>query len=128
MNKLYCSVAELMLDNMECITERSYYVSDLAFYMFESESVNGSITCSTYKAKQWIQEHFFEISEIYEDVEEVTDANPFKNPESFMVSVVLYVADDIIKKCPLFKNKERIYIDEDVISDFENYIKEIQDE
>ncbi len=128
MNKLYSSVAELMLDNIECITERSYYVSDLAFYMFESEAVNGSITCSTYKAKQWIQEHFFEISEIYEDVEEVTDANPFKNPESFMVSVVLYVADDIIQKCPLFKNKERVYIDEDIISDFENYIKEIQNE
>lgn len=128
MNKLYSSVAELMLDNMECITERIYYVSDLAFYMFESEAVSGSITCSTYKAKQWIQDHFFEISEIYEDVEEVTDANPFKNPESFMVSVVLYVADDIIQKCPLFKNKERIYIDEDIISDFENYIKEIQNE
>ena len=128
MNKLYSSVAELMLDNIECITERSYYVSDLAFYMFESEAVDDSITCSTYKAKQWIQEHFFEISEIYEGVEEVTDANPFKNSESFMVAVVLYVADYIIQKCPLFKNKERVYIDEDIISDFENYIKEIQNE
>lgn len=128
MNKLYYSVAELMLDNIECITERSYYVSDLAFYMFESESVNGSITCSTYKAKQWIQEHFFEISEIYEDIEEMTDENPFKNPESFMVSVVLYVANNIIQDCPIFKNKERVYIDEDIISDFENYIKEIQNE
>lgn len=96
--------------------------------MFESKAVTGSVTCSTYKAKQWIQEHFFEISEIYEDIEEVTDANPFKNSELFMVSVVLYVADDIIQKCPLFKNKERIYIDEDLISDFENYIKEIQNE
>ena len=117
-----------MLDNIECITDRNYYVSDLAFYMFESETANDSITCNTYKAKQWIQEHFFEISEIYEDVEEMTDANPFKNPESFMVTVVLYVANNIIQDCPLFKNKERIYIDEDVISDFENYIKEIQDE
>lgn len=128
MNKLYFSVAELMLDNIECITDRNYYVSDLAFYMFESETANDSITCNTYKAEQWIQEHFFEISEIYEDVEEMTDANPFKNPESFMVAVVLYVANNIIQDCPLFKNKERIYIDEDVISDFENYIKEIQDE
>lgn len=128
MNKLYSSVAELMLDNMECIIDRNYYVSDLAFYMFESETANDSITCNTYKAKQWIQEHFFEISEIYEDVEEMTDANPFKNPESFMVTVVLYVANNIIQDCPLFKNKERIYIDEDVISDFESYIKEMQDE
>ena len=128
MNKLYSSVAELMLDNMECILYNNYYVSDLAFYMFESESVNGSITCSTYKAKQWIQEHFFEISEIYEDVEQMTDTNPFKNSEEFMVAVVLYVADDIIQKCPLFKNKERVYTDEDIISDFENYIKKIQDE
>ena len=128
MNKLYSSVADLMLDNMECILYRNHYVSDLAFYMFESESVNGSVTCSTYKAKQWIQEHFFEISEIYEDVEQMTDTNPFTNSEEFMVTVVLYVADDIIQKCPLFKNKERIYIDEDVISDFESYIKEIQDE
>ena len=128
MDKLYSSVAELMTDNLECILYSNYYVSDLAFYMFESEAVTGSITCSTYKAKQWIQKHFFEISEVYEDVEEMTDANPFKNPESFMVTVVLYVADDIIQKCPLFKNKERIYIDEDIISDFENYIKEIQNE
>ena len=128
MNKLYSSVAELMLDNIECIIDRNYYVSDLAFYMFESETANDSITCNTYKAEQWIQEHFFEISEIYEDVEEMTDANPFKNPESFMVAVVLYVANNIIQDCPLFKNKERIYIDEDIISDFENYIKEIQDE
>ena len=128
MNKLYSSVAELMLDNMECILYNNYYVSDLAFYMFESESVNGSITYSTYKAKQWIQEHFFEISEIYEDVEQMTDTNPFKNSEEFMVAVVLYVADDIIQKCPLFKNKERVYTDEDIISDFENYIKKIQDE
>lgn len=128
MNKLYSSVAELMTDNIECITERSYYVSDLAFYMFESEAVADSVTCSTYKAKQWIQEHFFEISEIYEDIEEMTGANPFKNPESFMVSVILYVANNIIQDCPIFKNKEQVYIDEDVISDFENYIKEIQNE
>lgn len=128
MNKLYKNVVDLMLDNMECITYRSYYVSDLAFYMFESEAVTGSVTCSTYKAKQWVQKHFFEISEIYEDVEEMTDANPFKNSEEFMVSVVLYVANNIIQDCPLFKNKERVYIDEDIISDFENYIKEIQDE
>lgn len=128
MNKLYSSVAELMLDNIECITDRSYYVSDLAFYMFESEAVTGSVTCSTYKSKQWIQEHFFEISEIYEDIEEVTDANPFKNSEEFMVAVVLYVANDIIQDCPIFKNKERVYIDEDIISDFENYIKEVQNE
>ena len=128
MNKLYSSVAELMTDNMECILYNNYYVSDLAFYMFESEAVSGSITCSTYKAKQWIQEHFFEISEIYDCIEDMTDANPFKNPESFMVAVVLYVANNIIQDCLIFKNKERIYIDEDVISDFENYIKEIQDE
>lgn len=128
MNKLYKNVADLMLDNMECIIYQSYYVSDLAFYMFESEAVSGSITYSTYKAEQWIQEHFFEISEIYEDVEQMTDTNPFKNSEEFMVTVVLYVANNIIQDCPLFKNKERVYIDEDIISDFETYIKEIQDE
>lgn len=123
MNKLYKYVADMMVDKMELNLMRVFYVDELAFDLFECENVDGSVTYSTYKAEQWIKENFTEIGEIYEDIEGIESVNPFAEAEKFMVWVVLWVAEDIIRNCELFEDKERICLDKGIVDAFIKYVE-----
>ena len=98
LNNLEKSVMEMMLNNLDTMEGREGYVSDLAFELFEGENINGSITYSTYKAKEWITEHFHDLGDVVEEMVSEWDImpNPFDNPEKFMVQVVLYVAEQLV--------------------------------
>lgn len=71
----------------------------MAFTLFECENIDGSITYSKYKAKEWIKKHFDELGEVVERIQAEWDYNAgldiFDNPEKFMVSCYLWVASEI---------------------------------
>ena len=100
MNALERDVLERMIDALDDMEGRDGYVSDLAFTLFEAENINGSMTYSTYKAEQWIAEHFHDLADMVEDMAADWDItpNPFSNPEKFMVQVVLYLAEQLVYK------------------------------
>ena len=98
-NSIYAEVAERMADKFSSYEGVSVYGCDLSFKLFECENIDGSITYSTYKAKEWIKEHFDELGEIVERMQDELEYNAgadiFDNPEKFMVSVYLWVASEI---------------------------------
>lgn len=98
LNDLEKDVLSRMIDNLDDLEGRDGYVSDLAFTLFEAENINGSMTYSTYKAEQWIAEHFHDLADVVEDMAADWDItpNPFSNPEKFMVQVVLYLAEHLV--------------------------------
>ena len=98
LNDLEKDVLSRMIDNLDDLEGRDGYVSDLAFTLFEAENINGSMTYSTYKAEQWIAEHFHDLADVVEDMAADWDItpNPFSNPEKFMVQVVIYLAEQLV--------------------------------
>ena len=98
-NSIYTEVAEQLADKLSEYAGRSVYGADLAFTLFESENIDGSITYSTYKAKEWIKTHFDELGEVVERMQAEWEYNAgadiFDNPEKFMVSVYLWIASEI---------------------------------
>lgn len=83
LNALERDVLERMIDALDDMEGRDGYVSDLAFTLFEGENIDGSMTYSTYKAEQWIAEHFHDLADVVEDMAADWDItpNPFSNPE-----------------------------------------------
>ena len=100
LNDLEKDVLERMIDNLDDLEGRDGYVSELAFTLFEGANINGSMTYSTYKAEQWIAEHFHDLADVVDDMAADWDItpNPFSNPEKFMVQVVLYLAEQLVYK------------------------------
>ena len=98
LNDLEKDVLERMIDALDDLEGRDGYVSELAFTLFEGENINGSMTYSTYKAEQWIAEHFHDLADVVEDMaaDWGITPNPFSNPEKFMVQVVLYLAEQLV--------------------------------
>ena len=98
LNDLEKDVLSRMIDNLDDLEGREGYVSELAFTLFESENIDGSMTYSTYKAEQWVAEHFHDLADVVEGMAADWDItpNPFNNPEVFMVQVVLYLAEQLV--------------------------------
>lgn len=98
LNALERDVLERMIDALDDMEGRDGYVSDLAFTLFEGENIDGSMTYSTYKAEQWIAEHFHDLADVVDDMAADWDItpNPFSNPEAFMVQVVIYIAEQLV--------------------------------
>ena len=97
LNDLEKDVLSRMIDNLDTLEGRDGYISELAFTLFEGENIDGSMTYSTYKAEQWIAEHFHDLADVVEDMAAAWDItpNPFSNPEKFMVQVVLFLAESL---------------------------------
>lgn len=98
LNDLEKDVLERMIDALDDLEGRDGYVSELAFTLFEDANMDGTLTYSTYKAEQWIAEHFHDLADVVEDMAADWDItpNPFSNPEKFMVQVVLYLAEQLV--------------------------------
>lgn len=98
LNDLEKDVLERMIDHLDDLEGRDGYVSELAFTLFEAENIDGSMTYNTYKAEQWIAEHFRDLGDVVEDMSVAWDItpNPFNNPEAFMVQVVIYIAEQLV--------------------------------
>ena len=94
LNNLYKDVLARIMDKLEDteIDEDSF---ETAFTLWESENISGSITYSAYEAEQWIGKHFSDLGDVVEEYQGET-LNPFKNPEAFMVIVVIEVTQNIL--------------------------------
>ena len=99
--ELYSEVADYLGAKLDQNTGRIVYGCDLAFTLLEGENIDGSITCSTYKAKEWIKKHFDELGEVVERMQAEWEYNAgtdiFDNPEKFVVSVYLWIASEIFE-------------------------------
>ncbi len=99
MKTIKAEVAEDLADKLNNYEGQSVYGCDLAFTLFECYNADGSVTYSTYEAKEWIKNHFDELGEIVEEMRDNWEydagADIFDNPEKFMTSVYLWIASEI---------------------------------
>ena len=100
LNKLELYVKDLLLDELENHYDITGYGCDIAYQLLESYNIDGTITYSTYKAKEWLKEHFDDLGEVVEEYHFQTGEllNPFENVERFMVIAVMEVAQGLLIK------------------------------
>lgn len=101
------------------------YACDLAYKLFEDENINGSFFYDTVQAKNWIKEHFDDLSEIVEELQTYFDEDFynkilldfFKNPDCFIVVIVLEVASYLLGQCKYINENwnDKIILTNDII-------------
>lgn len=98
LNNLEKDVLSMMIDRLDDMEHQEGYASDLAFSLFESENMTGSMTCNAWKAEEWIAEHFHDLGDVVEEMAAEWDItpNPFNSPETFHVQVVLFVSTGLV--------------------------------
>lgn len=78
------------------------YACDLGDYLTEGPNCDGSLTYSSYKAKEYIREWWDEAGEYWEYEKSNFGENlhnPFDNPEAFMVCMVIEGVRSILSRC-----------------------------
>lgn len=102
MNTLKAEIMQDILskldDYVSSNTEIEDNPRDVAFTLWETENVNGSITFSAYESKKWVKTHFDDLNEVVEEYNFSTGEalNPFSSPEAFQVIVTIEVTCDLI--------------------------------
>lgn len=97
---------EILNDLIEKLYEyegQKIYACDLAYTLFESYNIDGSVTYSTYNAKEWIKKYFNELGEAVEAIKYNLGSelipNIFDEPEKFMVVIYLEVGASLLSQC-----------------------------
>lgn len=91
-------VLSRMLDNLFTVEGRTVEINELPFTLFECEAIDGSMTCSTKAADEWIGKNIGDISNIVGDLSDTYDLRleVLENTEKFMVIVVMFVAETLV--------------------------------
>lgn len=122
-NEIVCKLEDF--ENSIC--DDSVYACDLAYKLFENENIDGSFFYDTVQAKKWLSEYFDDLSEIIEEIQFQFDENFcnkilldfFKNPDCFIVFVVLEVASYLLWQCKYINESwdgdDKITLTNDVI-------------
>lgn len=111
-NNIKNEVIDKLIDKLYDYENIKCYSCDLAYTLFESYNVDGSITYSTSEATKWIKDNREDLPEILDELkfqfgndyfsEILMDI--FENPEKFMVVIYLEVARYLIGECKLIEN------------------------
>ena len=119
-NSVDSFVASVLVDRLDDYVGKTVYYYDLAYNLLEEENINGSYFCNTYKSILWIKKYFEDLRDIVEEYERVlgeSPANPFKEPDKFMVQIMIFVADYIMNDTYFINNleDEQIELTQEVI-------------
>ena len=92
------------------------YLCDLSMLLFESENVNGSVFCNTYKTKKFIKENFDLFAQLVEYVKDNMGMtlNPFNEPEKAHVWLLLEASQSLLSQC---ETVDKFWNDEKEIDD-----------
>ena len=98
-------VLSRMLDNLFTVEGRTVEIAQVPWELFECENIEGSMTCSTKAADEWIGKHIGDISDIVGDLSDTYDLRleVLENTEKFMVIVVMFVAETLVYKLETFR-------------------------
>ena len=136
-NSIKNKVIEELQEKLKEYEDTKSYGCDLAYTLFESYNVDGTITYNRYRAEMWIKNNWDNFGEILEDLRFQFDSDYFKdivlniwdNPEKFMVIIYLEVANYLLSQCPFVdKNwNEEIILTSDNIELISKQLEELKD-
>lgn len=96
----YCK--EHLLERLDEYVGTTHYACDLGFILNESENADGTLTYSTYEAKEYLKLWWDDAAE-YWDYEKFNFGehlhNPFDKPEAYMVCMVIEGVRSILSQC-----------------------------
>ena len=105
-------IIERLIEKLDEIKgeNRLVYMCELDYELWQGERVDGTITYSNYEAVEWIKKYFYDIGEVWEelqfefDKEFLSKFNPFDNSEEFMLLIVCEASGRILASCPYISN------------------------
>lgn len=129
--KDYCK--NYILDHIDNYEGQSYYGCDFAYTLTEAPNVDGSLTHSTYKAKEYLREWWDECGEYWEYEKDNFGEhlhNPFDEPEAYMVCMVIEGVNAILANEPHIEESwnDKLELTEGVIDDIKKYVEEFDGE
>ena len=122
-----------ILDNIDNEEGNSRYACDLAGYLTEAMNVDGSFTYSSEEAKEYIKEWWDDAAK-YSDYEEMNwgkrETNPFGEPESFTVRMVINGVDGIMGQLPIIEENwnDKIELTPETIKTIKEQVAAIPDD
>ena len=124
---------DIINDEIDNLTEKSVYISDLSFVMTEYMNTNGTFTFSRDKAIEIINEWWDDAADYLEfeefNIGKIT-SNPFRNPEGFLVTMVIYGTDMILQRCEIVEklwDKQKITLTQELVDIIKSQVLEIDD-
>ena len=120
MEKYVDYVKNFIKDNLYRLENKSIYGGNISFFITEIVDLEETATFDKLQAMQYIKEWFFVAAEIYnyeiQTYKEIR-VHPFKNPEKYMVLMLVEGVAKIIDNCKFIKEcwNEEIVLTTDVI-------------
>lgn len=127
----YCK--NYIIDHIKDWKEETKYACDLGNYLTEGPNIDGTLTYSTYMAKEYIREWWYEAGEYWEYEKNNFGENlhnPFDNPGAYMVCMVIEGVNAILSRCQYIEDNwnEEITLDEDTIKMIIEQVNEQDDD
>ena len=112
-------IKEDIISRLEDMTEQEQYLCDIGFFLTEYENTNGSWYCSTYKAKEEMQENWEEFGAIAEYMHDNwgCNTNPLLESEKFHCQAMICLYEQVFNYavCDFDEWNEEITIDADFV-------------
>lgn len=100
-NKIKNEVIDKLIEELNNYEDSNNYGSELAYNLFESYNIDGSMTYNSFEAINWIKQNFEDLGEIVEEIKfsGLEIPNVFDEPEKFMVVIFLEVGEYLMGEC-----------------------------
>lgn len=108
----------------------THYACDLGIILTEEENTNGTLTYSTWEAKEYLRYWWYDCAE-YWDYEKANFGenlnNPFDRPEAYMVCMVIEGVRSILSQCKTIDDawNEQIELTDEVVAQLKAEIEEV---
>ena len=129
MKKFTTELKETIIDRLNDYKNTTVYGCDLAYTLFESENVNGSVLCNTYLTREFIKENFDLFGDLVQYVENNIDVvlNPFKEPEKSHVWLVMEGGCSLLSRLDFILNNwnDKFKLTDEVIKEITDQLREL---
>ena len=126
-------VIDCIIDRIDDWEDMTVYPCDFGWELFENENASGSATYDAEEAKNWIKQYFDTIGGVAESIIFGIGAdflaNPFVEPEKFMVQIMLEVSSMLVGQCEIMEQNwnNELELSEDVIATFKAQLESFRD-
>ena len=127
----YCKA--YIIEHIDGYEGQSHYACDLSSIITEGPNVDGTMTYSTYEAKEYLREWWDEAGEYWQYEKDNFGENlhnPFENPEAYMVCMVIEGCSSILSRCPDLEDNwnEEIELTAEIIQNIKEFVEEFNEE
>ena len=129
MKKFTTELKETIIDRLNDYKNTAVYGCDLAYTLFESENITGSVLCNTYATKEFIKENFDLFYDLVQYVENNIDIvlNLFTEPEKVHVWLVMEGACNLLSRLDFMLNNwdNKFKLTDEVIKEITDQLREL---